>query len=77
MMNKGEKTKFNEGIINRDFPTNSRELTFTKLNKSVSMVKQIFSFIFGSGWCIGRLEIRERQVRHVNNQISNVNSKVT
>jgi hypothetical protein len=31
-----------------------------KLNNSVSMVKQIFSFIFGSGWCIGKLEIRER-----------------
>jgi hypothetical protein len=76
-VNEGEKTKFNEGIINRDFPINSRELTFAKLNKSVSMVKQIFSFIFDSGWCIGRLEIRERQVRHVNNQISNVNSKVT
>jgi hypothetical protein len=38
-----------------------------KLNNSVSMVKQIFSFIFGSGWCIGKLEIRERQARHVNN----------
>jgi hypothetical protein len=31
-----------------------------KLNKSVSMVKQIFSFIFVSRWCIGKLEIRER-----------------
>jgi hypothetical protein len=31
-----------------------------KLNRSVSMVKQIFSFIFGFGWCIGKLEIRER-----------------
>jgi hypothetical protein len=45
-----------------------------KLNKSVSMVKQIFSFIFGSGRCIGKLEIRERQARHVNDQESNMNS---
>jgi hypothetical protein len=35
-----------------------------KLDKSVSMVKQIFSFIFGSGWCIDKLEIRERQAQH-------------
>jgi hypothetical protein len=41
------------------------------------MVKQIFSFIFGSGWCIGKLEISERQAQHVNNQASNMNSKVT
>jgi hypothetical protein len=41
--------KFNEGIINRDFATNSRELTFAKLNSGVSIAKQIFSFIFGSG----------------------------
>jgi hypothetical protein len=40
------------------------------------MVKQIFSFIFGSGWCIGKLEIRERQAQHVNNQASNMNSKL-
>jgi hypothetical protein len=60
---KARKTKFNEVIINRDFTTNSRELTFAKkkLNKSVTMVKQIFLFIFGSGWC---------------NQASNMNSKV-
>jgi hypothetical protein len=31
------------------------------LNKGVSMVKQIILFIFGSGWHIGKLEIRERQ----------------
>jgi hypothetical protein len=30
-----------------------------KLNKSVSMVRQIILFIFGSGWHIGKLEIRE------------------
>jgi hypothetical protein len=47
-----------------------------KLNKGVSMVKQIILFIFGSGWHIGKLEIRERQARHVNNQASNMNSKV-
>jgi hypothetical protein len=29
-VNEGEKTKFNEGIINQDFATNSRELTFAK-----------------------------------------------
>jgi hypothetical protein len=38
-----------------------------KLNKTVSMVKQIFLLIFGSGWCIGKLEIRERKAQHVNN----------
>jgi hypothetical protein len=38
-----------------------------KLNKSISMVKQIILFILGSGWCIGKLEIREMQARHVNN----------
>jgi hypothetical protein len=38
-----------------------------KLNKSASMAKKIFSFIFGSGWCIGKLEIRERQARHSSN----------
>jgi hypothetical protein len=41
------------------------------------MVKQIFSFIFGFGWRIGKLEIRERQARHVNKQASNMDSKVT
>jgi hypothetical protein len=24
--------------------------------------------MFGSGWCIGKLEIRERQAQHVNNE---------
>jgi hypothetical protein len=38
-----------------------------KLNKGVSMVKQIILFVFGSGWHIGKLEIRERQARHVSN----------
>jgi hypothetical protein len=38
-----------------------------KLNKSVSMVKQIILFIFGSGWCIGKLEIRERQAQYMSN----------
>jgi hypothetical protein len=47
-----------------------------KLNKGVSMIKQIILFIFGSGWHIDTLEIRERQARHVNNQESNMNSKV-
>jgi hypothetical protein len=47
-----------------------------KLNKGVSMVKQIILFIFGSGWHIGKLEIRKRQARHVNNQASSMNSKV-
>jgi hypothetical protein len=32
-----------------------------KLNKGVSMIKQIILFIFGSRWHIGKLEIRERQ----------------
>jgi hypothetical protein len=32
-----------------------------KLNKGVSMVKQIILFIFGSRWHIGKLKIRERQ----------------
>jgi hypothetical protein len=49
---------------------------FQKLNKGVTMVKQIISFIFGSGWHIGKLEIRERQAQHVNNQASNMNSKL-
>jgi hypothetical protein len=47
-----------------------------KLNKAVSMVKQIILFIFGSEWHMGKPEIRERQARHVNNQASNMNSKV-
>jgi hypothetical protein len=47
-----------------------------KLNKGVSMVKQIILFIFGSSWHIGKLEIRERQARHVNNQASNMRAKV-
>jgi hypothetical protein len=38
-----------------------------KLNNNVSTVKEIFSFIFGFGWGIGKLEIRERQARYVNN----------
>jgi hypothetical protein len=42
-------------------------INICEVNKSVSMVKQIFSFIFASGWCIGKLEIWERQARHVNN----------
>jgi hypothetical protein len=42
-----------------------------KLNKGVSMVKQIILFIFGSGWHIGKLENRESQARHMNNQASN------
>jgi hypothetical protein len=58
-VNEDYKTKFNGGIINQDFVTNSRELTFAKTQKCVSMVKQIFSFIFGPGWCIGKVEIRE------------------
>jgi hypothetical protein len=29
-VNEGQKTMFSEGIINRDFATNSRELTFAK-----------------------------------------------
>jgi hypothetical protein len=44
-----------------------------KLNRDVSMVKQIILFIFGSVWHIGKLEIRERQAWHVNNQASNMN----
>jgi hypothetical protein len=47
-----------------------------KLNKGVSMVKQIILFIFGSGWHIGKLEIRERQAQNVNNQACNMNLKV-
>jgi hypothetical protein len=47
-----------------------------KLNKDVSMIKQIILFIFGSGWHIGKLEIRKMQARHVNNQATNMNSKV-
>jgi hypothetical protein len=47
-----------------------------KLNIGVSMVKQIILFIFGSRWHIGKLETRERQAQHVNNQASNLNSKV-
>jgi hypothetical protein len=47
-----------------------------KLDKGVSMVKQIILFIFGFEWHIGKLEIRERQVRHVNNQASGMNSMV-
>jgi hypothetical protein len=43
-----------------------------KLNKGVSMIKQMILFIFGSG----KLEIRERQARHVNNQARNMNSKM-
>jgi hypothetical protein len=43
-----------------------------KLNKGVSMIKQVILFIFGSG----KLEIRERQARHVNNQARNMNSKM-
>jgi hypothetical protein len=31
------------------------------LKKGVSMIKQTILFIFGSGWHIGKLEIRERQ----------------
>jgi hypothetical protein len=37
------------------------------LNKYVSMVRQIILFIFGLGWFIDKLEIRERQAQHVNN----------
>jgi hypothetical protein len=76
-VNEGYKTKFNEGIINWDFTTNFRELTFAKTQQRCKRGKEKFSFIFGSGWCIGKLEIRERQARHVNNQLSNMNSKVT
>jgi flagellar biogenesis protein FliO len=32
-----------------------------KLNKGVSILKQIILFIFGFGWHIAKLEIRERQ----------------
>jgi hypothetical protein len=45
-----------------------------KLNKDVSMVKQIILFIFGSGWHIGKFKIRERKTQHVNIQSSNMNS---
>jgi hypothetical protein len=60
----------------RIFPQTLETQHLQKLNKGVSMVKQIILFIFGSGWHIGKLEIRERQARHVNNQASNMNSKV-
>jgi hypothetical protein len=33
-VNGGQKTKFNEGIINRDFATNSRELKFAKTQQN-------------------------------------------
>jgi hypothetical protein len=52
------KTKFNEGIINA---TNSREITFAKTQQRCTHGKKIIFFIFGSGWDIGKLEIRERQ----------------
>jgi hypothetical protein len=57
-------------------PQNLENQHLQKLNKGVSMVKQIILFISGSGWHIGKLEIRERQARHVNNQGGNMNSKV-
>jgi hypothetical protein len=57
-------------------PQNLENQHLQKLNKGVSMVKQIILFISGSGWHIGKLEIRERQARHVNNQAGNMNSKV-
>jgi hypothetical protein len=38
-----------------------------KHNKGASMVKEIILFIFGSGWLIGKLEIRERKAQHLNN----------
>jgi hypothetical protein len=57
-------------------PQNLENQHLQKLNKGVSMVKQIILFISGSGWYIGKLEIRERQARHVNNQAGNMNSKV-
>jgi hypothetical protein len=36
---KARKQGFNEGIINWEFATNSRELKFAKTQQSVSMVK--------------------------------------
>jgi hypothetical protein len=57
-------------------PQNLENQHLQKLNKGVSMVKQIILFISGSGWHIGKLEIRERQARHLNNQAGNMNSKV-
>jgi hypothetical protein len=71
-----EKAKFNEGKFNQDFATNSRESTFAKTQQRCKHGKQIILFIFGSGWHIGKLEIRESHARHVNNQASNMNSKV-
>jgi hypothetical protein len=65
-----------KGNSTRILPQTLENQYLQKLNKGVSIVKQIILFIFGSGWHIGKLEIRERQARHVNNQASNMNSKV-
>jgi hypothetical protein len=43
-----------------------------KLNKGLSMVKQIILFILGSWRHIGKLEIMEKQARHVNKQARNI-----
>jgi hypothetical protein len=43
------------------FATNSRESTVAKTQQKCKHAKANFSFIFGSGWCIGKLEIMERQ----------------
>jgi hypothetical protein len=60
----------------RILPQTLENQQLQKLNKGVSMVKQIILLIFGYVWHIGKLEIRERQAQHVNNQASDMNSKV-
>jgi hypothetical protein len=58
---------FNEGIINWDFATKSRELTFAKTKQKFKHGKVNLFINILPGWCIGKLEIRESQARHVNN----------
>jgi hypothetical protein len=51
--------KFNEGIINQDFATNSRELSFAKTQQKCKHGKGNHFIHIWLRWCIGKLEIRE------------------
>jgi hypothetical protein len=49
--------KFNEGIINHDFATNARELTFVKTQQKCKHGKATLFIHIWLWWCIGKLEI--------------------
>jgi hypothetical protein len=59
----GYKSMFNEGKLNQDFATNSRESTFAKTQQRCKLGKTDHFVHILLWWHIGKLEIRERQAQ--------------